>query len=179
MTPLSGITIGLLLAALGFVSWRLLTIRRQRKYLDYADDTVVYQDLMDFKIEPLVSTRLGLKGRPDRIIEQDGMRIPVEFKTGKTPPKSPYASQAMQVIAYCALVEEHYGVRPPYGIIRYTDSGKEFPIDYTPESEQELVNVLALMRTRRMEAEVHRSHENPRVCRACSHWKVCNERIVQ
>ena len=42
------------------------------------------------------------------------------------------------------LVEKTYGKRPPYGIIHYSD--RDFAIDYTPELEFALMDLLADMR---------------------------------
>lgn len=61
----------------------------------------------------LISERLGLIGCPDRIIEIDGVPIPIEKKSAK----KVYDSHAIQIVVYMLLIEDIFGVRPPYGII--------------------------------------------------------------
>ena len=43
----------------------------------------------------------------------------------------------MQLMAYCLLVEECYGIRPEGGYIRYPK--KEFPIAYTDEARNAVI----------------------------------------
>ena len=75
----------------------------------------------------LVSNKHRLKGRPDLLLKQGNVIIPVEVKTGKTPTR-PYDSHVMQLVAYCVLVEENYGIRPPYGIIRYPSANLKWSL---------------------------------------------------
>ena len=61
----------------------------------------------------LVSRRYGLTGRPDRIVKVGRHYIPEEKKPGL----KVYDSYRAQLGVYLLLVEEHYGVRPPYGVL--------------------------------------------------------------
>lgn len=55
----------------------------------------------------LASTRLGLSGRPDRLIRlKNGVVIPQEMKSSKRL----YDSHRIQIAAYLILVEEAYGM---------------------------------------------------------------------
>src|SRR4051812_17800684 len=58
----------------------------------------------------LYSRRLGLAGRPDRIIEGN---IPEEWKSSKRV----YDSHKAQMGVYFILIEDKTGVRPPHGYI--------------------------------------------------------------
>jgi CRISPR-associated exonuclease Cas4 len=136
----------------------------------------VYQDTLQRHDETLYSTRYHLAGRPDHVIRQGQYNIPVEVKTGRTP-EYPYPNQVMQLIAYCALVEEHYGVRPPHGILLFEETGTQFVIEFTPEREQQLYDVLADMRTCFFASDVPRNHDNPRRCAACGFRDICTERL--
>ena len=82
------------------------------------EGNVVYQDA-GLKSEVLVSHALGLKGKPDLLTRVDNVIIPVDKKRGKK--RRPFDSQVLQLAAYCALVEERYGVRPPKALIRFDD----------------------------------------------------------
>jgi CRISPR-associated exonuclease Cas4 len=103
---------------------------------------VVYTDTRAWGTleKPLYDQALGLTGKPDYIIEQEGQMIPVEVKTGRTP-EAPYDSHIFQVAAYCLLVEKTYGKRPAYGLIHY--SHRDFAVDYTTELESALLEQLA------------------------------------
>ena len=98
---------------------------------------------VDKKINPgltLYSETLNLVGRPDYLIRENEKIIPVEVKTGKTP-AFPHRNHVMQLMAYCYLVEENWGVRPPGGYIRYPDG--EYKVAYTDKAKQELKKVAA------------------------------------
>ncbi|NLF74402.1 MAG: Dna2/Cas4 domain-containing protein, partial [Chloroflexi bacterium] len=96
--------------------------RRRRQKLGMPAGAVIYQDTLERNDETLYSTRYHLAGRPDHIVRQGRYNIPVEVKTGRTP-DYPYPNQIMQLVAYCALVEDHYGVRPPHGILLFEETG--------------------------------------------------------
>ncbi|MDE1820876.1 MAG: hypothetical protein KGJ23_12675 [Euryarchaeota archaeon] len=87
----------------------------------------------------MVSDRWGLTGRPDELRRlPDGAIIPVEIKSCRSPRWGvPYPSHRMQLLAYCALVEETYGKAPPYGILSYGD-GRELHVDWDEVSRSDL-----------------------------------------
>ncbi|MBZ0291118.1 MAG: CRISPR-associated protein Cas4 [Anaerolineae bacterium] len=151
--------------------WRA---RRRWRQLDMPAGTPVYQDTRETPGGLLISRGYGLNGKPDFLLRQGGMVIPVEVKTGKTPAR-PYPGHVMQLAAYCVLVEENYGVRPPHGVIRYPE--RQFTVTFTAALEESLANILDAMRQQRRMAAVHRSHSNPRVCRACGYRERCDERL--
>lgn len=165
-----------LLALLGGVAL-LFRAGRLRARLGLPPGEIVYQDTVERLHKTLYSRRLRLAGRPDHLLREGQSVIPVEVKTGRTP-RDPFPGQVMQCIAYCALVEEAYGVRPPYGIILFEQSGTRFVIDYTPARERELHETLRAMRWRLQMTVVHRSHDSPQVCAACGYRDRCDERLV-
>lgn len=149
---------------------------RQRRQAGLPGGRVVYTDTRAWgKLEkPLFDPLLGLTGKPDYLVEQNGQLIPVEVKTGRTP-EAPYDSHIYQVAAYCLLVEKTYGKRPAYGLIHYTH--RDFAVDFTPELESALLEQLAEMRRDDTRRDVPRSHEEPMRCRACGFRKVCDQRL--
>src|SRR5581483_5233462 len=69
----------------------------------------------------LFSQRYRLAGKPDYILrEEDGTMIPVEVKPHRTD-AAPRDSDAMQLMAYGVLVEQEFGSRPEYGLLKYRD----------------------------------------------------------
>lgn len=139
------------------------------------EGTTIYEDVQERRGELLISHRYGLKGHPDFLFEQNGQIIPVEAKTGRTP-THPFPNHVMQLIIYCVLVEDNYGVRPPYGVIRYPE--KQFIVDFTPEQEAALAQILTDMRQKSLLHDVHRSHNNARLCATCGFRKYCDEQLA-
>jgi CRISPR-associated exonuclease Cas4 len=150
---------------------------RQRKQAGLPGGRVIYTDTRAWgKLEqPLTDHQLGLTGKPDYLVEKDGMIVPVEVKTGRTP-SAPYDSHIFQVAAYCLLVERTYGKRPPYGIIHYPN--RDFAVDYTAELESSLLDQLADIKRDEVRSNVPRSHEDPARCRGCGFKKVCDQSLA-
>ena len=164
----------LFLLILGIIFLRQST--RQRREAGLPGGRIIYTDTRAWgEVEkPLVDQVLGLTGKPDYLVEQNGMIIPIEVKSGRTP-AAPYDSHIFQVAAYCLLVEKTYGKRPPYGIIHYPN--RDFAVDYTDQLESSLLDQLAEMKRDEVRSNVPRSHEDPARCRGCGFRKVCGERL--
>ncbi|HEY6073111.1 MAG TPA: PD-(D/E)XK nuclease family protein, partial [Anaerolineales bacterium] len=129
---------------------------RQRKEAGLPAGRLIYTDTGGWgKVErPLYDGTLGLTGKPDYLIQQNGRIIPVEVKSGRAP-EAPYDSHIYQLAAYCLLVEKTYGKRPLYGIVHYND--RDFAVDFTPELEAPLLDLLAEMRRDETRSDVDRS----------------------
>jgi CRISPR-associated exonuclease Cas4 len=165
---------GLLLLFLAFVL--LLVSGAQRRVSGLPGGRVIYTDTHGWgRVEkPLYDAELRLTGKPDYLVEKGGQLIPVEVKTGRTP-EAPYDAHIFQVAAYCLLVEKAYGKRPSHGIIHY--SNRDFAVDYTPELESALLDLLAGIRRDETRKEVLRSHEDQRRCLRCGFRDACDERL--
>ncbi len=172
------ISILLLLAAI-VLFW---LARRQRRSTGLPGGKVIYSDTRSWGPveEPLYDPILGLTGKPDYLIEKgDHLFIPVEVKSGRAP-ESPYDTHIFQLAAYCLLVANLYGRRPPYGILHYTGPSKNsrtFQIDFTPQLETTLLDLLADMRQQERRKEVDRSHKSPGRCKSCGYRSVCDQRL--
>jgi CRISPR-associated exonuclease Cas4 len=118
----------------------------------------------------LSSERHGLHGRPDYLIRRGRQVIPVELKPGHD---RPHDSAVMQLMAYCLLVEEHYG-RPEYGVLVLREGAR--PVAYTDARRAELLETLAAMRA--APAVPPRGHAQPGRCRACAFAPVCSEALA-
>ena len=150
---------------------------RQRKQAGLPGGRIIYTDTRAWgEVEkPLYDAQLGLTGKPDYLVEQNGQIIPVEVKSGKAP-DAPYDSHIYQIAAYCLLVQRGMGKRPPYGIIHYND--RDFAVDYTPELESNLLDVLAEMRRDEVRSGVARSHELPARCSRCGYRDLCDQKFA-
>jgi len=150
---------------------------RQRRLSGLPGGRVVYTDTRTWgPVEkPLFDAGLGLTGYPDYLVEQGGSLVPVEVKTGRTPP-APYDSHIYQLAVYCLLVQKTYDKRPSHGIIHYP--ARDFAVDYTPALESALLKLLADIRRNERCSDVNRSHDDPQRCRRCGFRDVCDQTLV-
>ena len=162
------LALGLLLL---WLSWR----GRARSGLPQG--RVIYTDTGGWgRLErPLFSRQFLLTGKPDYLVADGADVIPVEVKSSRAPAQ-PYPSHVLQLAAYCLLVEECYGRRPAYGIVKYAD--RAFEVDYTPELEDELLATLEDMRDDLAAGDAPRNHDEPRRCRACGYRQQCDQRLA-
>ncbi|MFH1446369.1 MAG: PD-(D/E)XK nuclease family protein, partial [Chloroflexota bacterium] len=102
----------LLIATAALIFW---LASRQREGSGLPGGDIVYSDtgLWEETQEAFYDSRLNLTGKPDYVIRQGYTLLPVEVKTGRTPIE-PYDSHIYQLCAYCYLVEQATGLRPPY-----------------------------------------------------------------
>ena len=167
------LNLGLVLVVLAFILlWRAARLARGA---GLPSGRVIYSDTSKWgKVEiPLYDPLLKLTGKPDYLVTQNGTTIPVEVKSGWAP-DAPYAGHLYQLAAYCLLVERS-SRRPPYGILRYRN--RTFAVDYTPQMEAELLNVLAEMRRDETRRSLPRSHEEPGRCARCGYRGACDQRL--
>jgi CRISPR-associated exonuclease Cas4 len=154
---------------------------RQRKAAGLPGGRLIYADTSRWQPveEPLYDAGLGLTGKPDYLIESGEQIIPVEVKSGPAP-QGPYDAHIFQLAAYCALVERVYHVRPAHGILHYAGSqaaAQTYTIEYTPELEIALLEVLDEMRSQEKSRDVPRSHIVLNRCRGCGYRQVCDQRL--
>lgn len=155
----------------------LLLARRQQKALGLPAGRVIYADTQSWGKpleQALYDAELGLTGRPDYLVEQGGKIIPVEVKSSRVG-EAPYDAHVYQLAAYCVLVERSMEKRPPYGILHYPN--RTFAIDFTPQLENALLELLDEMRQHERRKDVPRSHETPARCRGCGYNQVCEQRL--
>ena len=89
------------------------------------------------------AARYHLRGRPDELRRApDDRLVPVEIKSSPAPRGGPLPSHRAQLLAYCLLVEEHFGTPPPYGILCYGD-GTEFRVAWDAHARVEVMTGLA------------------------------------
>ena len=150
---------------------------KQRREAGLPGGRVIYTDTGGWSAveRPLYYPPLKLTGKPDYLVRQNEIIIPVEVKSGRAP-EAPYDSHIFQLASYCLLVEKTYGKRPPYGIIHYND--RNFAVDYTPELEFALMDLLADMRRDEIKDSVDRSHEQAARCAHCGFHSLCDQSLA-
>jgi CRISPR-associated exonuclease Cas4 len=154
----------------------LLVAQRRRQAAGLPAGRVVYSDTRAWqRVEsPLFDPQSRLTGRPDYLVELKGQIIPVEVKSSQAP-ASPYESHMLQLAAYCRLVEAVYGKRPAYGLVHYPD--RTFEVDYTPQLETYLLDLLEEMRQCNTSADASRSHDSAQRCQGCGYRSICDQKL--
>ena len=156
----------------------LLLAHRQQKVLGLPAGRVICTDTRAWGTpleQALYDAELGLTGRPDYLVDQIGKIIPVEVKSSRVG-DAPYDAHIYQLAAYCVLVERNLGKRPPYGILHYPN--RTFAIDFTPQLETALLELLEEIRQCDKRKDVHRSHEVRARCRSCGYRDICEQRLL-
>jgi CRISPR/Cas system-associated exonuclease Cas4 (RecB family) len=89
----------------------------------------------------------GLSGRPDHVVEENGLPIPEEWKPKA---KRVYDNHIAQLGAYFILVEATTGKRPTHGYIAIKD-GKRERIENTPELREWVLEIAERIRAEKRE----------------------------
>ena len=136
---------------------------------------VVNQDMIsdgEIPSKTLFSETFKLVGKPDIILKKGREYFPVEVKSSAVKDR-PYPSHILQLAAYCLLIEEHYGTRPSYGVLRYKN--KEFKIPYSKELRSSLLTQIKSIRNTDPEKEnLPPVCEDTRKCRHCGYAWYCH-----
>ena len=125
----------------------------------------------------LKSIEHNLAGRPDYLIKEDEIRIPVEVKTGRRP-RAPFFSHVLQIGAYCLLSEETFQRKPTHGQIRYGFDNEPHDVKWNSDLRALVLEKLEDMNDiLKGKTEAHRNHKRVGKCNSCSRRKGCPERL--
>ena len=154
----------------------LLISRRQQRASGLPNLQVVYSDTrMWNRVEkPMYDPVIGLTGKPDYLVKEDGFLIPLEVKSSFAP-TSPYPSHVYQLIAYCMLVWRTTQQRPPRGLIHYAN--RTFAIDFSPQMEQDFLALVEQIHHCDRSTNPARSHDSPSRCRRCGYREICDQKL--
>ncbi len=157
-----------------FLLWQA---RKKRQSLGLPAGRMIYSDTKHWGAveQPFYDPELNLVGKPDYLVEQNGTLIPVEVKSSQVG-QAPYDAHIYQLAAYCLLVQRHFGKRPAYGILHYTNH--TFAIDYTPQLEQSILELLAEIHGQQRKKQIARSHESIQRCKACGYRTTCDQKLM-
>ena len=164
------------LAALALAMALLLISRFIKSASGMPEGRIVYADpgLWGKPEKPFYDSALGLTGKPDYLIKQGGMIVPVEVKS-MWAPREPYDSHVLQLGAYCLLAERHFGQRPDHGLLRYRN--RTFKIPYSPALEDEVLETIQAIRSQKEVDDICRSHDQPNRCARCGFRERCDQRL--
>jgi len=174
------IGIGWMLIAAFFLYKLLLStekIDQLRDDYNLGEETIETPDGLTEETPVLKSRKYNLAGRPDYMIKENDLRIPVEVKTGRRP-KAPFFSHVLQIGAYCLLSEETFRTSPSHGQIRYGFENEPHNVEWEPK-----LKTLVLEKIEEMNdilegrTKAHRNHKRVGKCNNCSRRKGCPERL--
>ena len=174
------IGIGWMLIAAFFLYKLLLStekIDQLRDDYNLGEETIETPDGLTEETPVLKSRKYNLAGRPDYMIKENNLRIPVEVKTGRRP-KAPFFSHVLQIGAYCLLSEETFRTSPSHGQIRYGFENEPHNVVWEPK-----LKTLVLEKIEEMNdilegrTKAHRNHKRVGKCNNCSRRKGCPERL--
>jgi CRISPR-associated exonuclease Cas4 len=157
-----------------FLFWRA---QQGQKALGLPAGRVIYADMQSWGAveQPFYDAELGLVGKPDYLVESSGQFIPVEVKSSRIA-NAPYDAHIFQLAAYCLLVMRQLGKRPQYGILNYPN--RTYAIDFTPQLEQAIQDLLIEIHAQEKLKDVPRSHDSAARCNRCSFRSVCDQRLL-
>ena len=122
----------------------------------------------------LVSHRYRLAGRPDRIVKRGAHYIPEEKKPGR----QVYDAYRAQIGVYLLLIEEQYGIRPPYGVLVLGD-GRRVKIPNTDALRAGVLAIAERIRQHRQRLDAPLPPpSNPRQCLGCGQRQHCTVRLA-
>lgn len=120
-----------------------------------------------------VSESLGLAGRPDAIIREEGFVIPIECKPLAKKLRDRYVAQ---LLVYMKLVEECEGKRPPHGYLFLGQKYRRIKIINSEERQIWLDTMVADMR-QILEGEAPKPSPHPKKCSRCAAKHRCSSRM--
>jgi len=122
----------------------------------------------------LYSERLKLTGRPDRIVRAGEWLIPEEWKSAKRVSDG----HRLQLGTYFLLIEETYGVRPPYGVVVLHD-GTRAEVKNTEALRAKVLAVAERIREHRRQSEREIPVRQPAAkCRVCGQLENCGQKAA-
>jgi CRISPR-associated exonuclease Cas4 len=138
---------------------------------------IVSMDTTDWgRSDPLYAPRFRLAGKPDYLVRVGQRMIPVEVKPNRRA-SQPYESDVLQLMAYCLLVEESFGHRPDYGLLRYQE--RTFRLPYDARLRSLVLDTVAQMRRDLLRRDVHPNHADPSRCDRCGYAEDCGQRVIE
>jgi hypothetical protein len=122
----------------------------------------------------LYSERLKLTGRPDRIVRAGERLIPEEWKSAKRVSEG----HRLQVGTYFLLIEEQYGVRPPFGVVVLGD-GRRVEVKNPERLRSKVLAIAEEIRERRRALREEIPVRQPAAkCRVCGQRGNCGRKAA-
>lgn len=91
----------------------------------------------------LRSSTLGIMGRPDALIEEQGLRLPLLYQHFG---KKVQDRHVIKLVSYLYMLEEQNGTSLPYGILRLGEAQRKIQIKYTVDKKDWLFKTIKEIR---------------------------------
>jgi CRISPR-associated exonuclease Cas4 len=127
---------------------------------------VVYSDTNRRAVtEPITSHRLRLTGKPDYVYSLVDQAFPSEVKRHRIGRNGPRDWDVIQLLTYCMLIEDVWGVTVTHGLLEYSD--RRFTIPYGLEQRRQVLELADEIRVERWAGPSDRSHNEAGRCWNC------------
>jgi CRISPR-associated protein Cas4 len=120
-----------------------------------------------------VSYKQGLAGKPDALVREEGVVIPVERKPLAKKLRDRYVAQ---LLVYMRLVEEFEGVRPPHGYLLLGAQCRRVKVVNSPAKQAWVDGLLREMR-RVLDGASPSPQPHPKKCNRCEVRDRCAARM--
>lgn len=122
---------------------------------------------------------LGLRGKPDYLLEETGPQgpqlVPVEIKPTRRSRRL-YESDRIQIAGYLMTLRGAAGDRASnVGYVKYHSN--TFEVRLTPATEATIRRLVSEVRSARLAPLLHRSHRSPARCAGCPVRHRCDEAL--
>jgi CRISPR-associated exonuclease Cas4 len=142
-----------------------------QRALNLPEGELVYEN-SDQLGEALTSDEHTLIGKPTYVIKlADNRLMPIEVKTIAQNTMKPAPHHALQMAAYCLILEDYSEQPPTHGLLRYVD--REFTVDYTPALRKKVIRVLDEMNLCTATMPPALQKQKVTKCRACIFQPTC------
>jgi CRISPR-associated exonuclease Cas4 len=146
-------------------------ITEHRRSLKLPQGDLVYEDV-NGQGELLTSDAYPLVGKPSFVLRlSDGRFVPIAVQKEAINGMQPEGHHALQVAAYCLILEDYTEEPITHGILRYPD--REFTIDYTPTLRKKVIRTLQEMSVCNEQHPPALQKQKAAKCRTCPFQPMC------
>ncbi len=110
----------------------------------------------------VMSTKLKLRGRIDRVEVEEKLYTPIEIKTGNMPQNGIWIGDKIQLGAYILLLQQQH--KAEYGYLEYTEYGVRKKLAMDEKLKEEIINLVG---------EVHETIKSRYLPKKCDNKKRC------
>lgn len=162
---------------------------RARNTSDFIEKNKVYEEELWEKLTPKISSELSLssesfnlRGKIDRVEIYPDNIIPIELKTGSSPPEGAWPGHKIQLMAYMALIsgQDCQDKEVKEGRIIYLDSNKTVSIINNPFVIKEVREMISKVDSVLKSKALPDYCGNDNKCRSCGLKEACHdEKMLQ
>ncbi len=138
----------ILILGLIIFMWDLFERRKNKAAkevgLQKTHNTISIKGSEDSPTQELFSEKLKLRSKPDAIIKEKNMLIPVDYHPFAKKVKDRHVAQ---ILIHLYLIEENMNIKPEYGVIILGKEKREVKLKNTEEKQKWLQSLIAEMRS--------------------------------